>query len=108
MSYVNHPNVREASADEPGAEDLVGEVSHTEKTIRDKIIHTLTIYPQISPSMLQVGIGTAMPPTIWKPIMTQMEEEGVIKRHSVQSITPTNRVQVYTVLSLGLIEPKAE
>lgn len=97
-SFVNHPNVKAVS----GEEELdLGEVSNTDKAIREKILHILTIYPRISPSMLQVGVGTALPPAIWKPVMMRMEEEGIIKRESVQCNTPAARVQIYTVLSLG-------
>lgn len=83
---------------------LSGEVTETEHTIQDKIKHTLTIYPRVSPSMLQVGIGTALPPSIWKPILKHMIDSGMVVSESVRAETPSKRQQVYTVLSLKPVE----
>lgn len=97
MSIAKHPNVVAAHEDEP--EDNV-EVSENEQTIRDKIVHILSIYPKLSHSMLQVGIGTSMPPGIWKPVLLKMIGEGIIENTSRSTSTPTGRVQAYTILSL--------
>lgn len=81
-------------------EPVSGELRDTEKTIREKIIHVLTVYPKISVSMLQVGVGTSLMPALWKPILSDLIKEGIIKEERVQHTTPTNRQQTYTVLSL--------
>lgn len=69
--------------------------------IREKIIHVLTIWPILSPSMLQVGIGTALTPKLWHPVLNNLIIEGVVKREEYRAKTPTNRDQVYTRLSLA-------
>jgi len=103
MSITNHPNVRAAIA--MSKEELdelpIGEVIDTDKTIRDKIIHVLSIYPQISTSMLQIGVGTSLMPALWKPVLEKMIEEGIVKRVRKTVVTPTDRQQSYTILSLA-------
>lgn len=72
----------------------------TDNLIRDKIIHALTIWPRISPSMLQVGIGTSISPKMWHPIFDSLIKEGRIQKEEVSGRGPTGRDQVYTVVSL--------
>jgi hypothetical protein len=97
MAIENHPNVK-ATLVEDGLE---GEVLDSEKTIRDKIIHVLTIYPRISTSMLQIGVGTSLMPGLWKPILQGMIQEGIIIQERKIFKTPTDRDQSYTILSLN-------
>lgn len=80
-------------------EDFIG-LTDAESIIVERIRHTLRIYPRISPSMLQVGIGTALTPSLWRPVYERMKEDGEIEEQTVQAQTPTGRIQVYTVISL--------
>lgn len=77
------------------------EVPLTTEEIRDKIKHTLTIYPRLSMTMLQVGIGTYIGPNVWKPILFQMIEDKIVLREHVSAETPKGRMQTYTVLRLA-------
>ena len=73
--------------------------SVAEDMIRRRIVHTLTIYPRLSNSMLQVGIGTGIPPRLWHPVLERMVAEGTVKRTIVKAVNPvTQREQVYTLL----------
>lgn len=72
--------------------------------MREKILHTLRIFPKISLSMLQVGIGTSLAPVLWHPELDKLIEEGIVKRSTVQAQSPMNRQQVYTVLSLANVD----
>jgi hypothetical protein len=65
---------------------------------RDRILHTLSIYPKISPSMLQIGIGTSVTATLWKPVLEDLIEEGLIIRSHMVAETPTGRMQSYVIL----------
>ena len=76
------------------------ELSQTEKDIRDKILHLLKIYRYLSPSMIQVGIGPSLPPTLWKPLLDQLVQDKVVFKHSIQAETPKGRIQMYTVITL--------
>jgi hypothetical protein len=80
------------------AEDYV---AITQPHIRAKIIHTLSIWPKLSPSMLQVGIGTALSPKLWHPILNQLIEEGTIIREELSAKSAAGRDQVYTILQLA-------
>lgn len=81
-------------------------VETTELLIREKITHVLTIWPKISPSMLQVGIGTAISPKMWHPVFEQMLAEGLITRNEQYGRGPSGRDQTFITISLA--EPKAE
>lgn len=105
MSYNNHPNVRDAAA-EDNEEGPVGEFAPSEQWIVDRITHTLTIYPRLSNSMLQVGVGTSLPPSVWKPILQRMIDTGSVQRKQITAQTPDGRSQVYTILSLTVTPTK--
>lgn len=75
--------------------------NQTEDWIRERISHALSIYPKLSPSMLQVGIGTALAPKIWKPVLETMIKEGVVIKEELSAKTPGNRDLEYTILSLA-------
>jgi hypothetical protein len=67
--------------------------------IRERIKHVLTIFPTLSHSMLQVGIGTGVPPALWHPVLNQMVKDGTLKKKIVQTTNPvTGRSQTYTLI----------
>lgn len=72
----------------------------TTDLIRSKILHVLRIYPKVSMSMLQVGIGTAISPKMWHPIFQSLKKEGKIKEETVAAQGPTGRDQSFTIISL--------
>lgn len=94
---TNQPIADPATADVEGVESPPVE---PQDIIRDKILHTLRIFPRISPSMLQVGIGTSLAPAMWHPILEKLIADNLVSRTTVQAQSPMNRQQVYTVLSL--------
>lgn len=107
-------NMTENSSPKPNAEDIepvtssseveAGQEAETESIadglMRSKILHILSIYPFLSQSMLQVGIGTSMSPAIWKPVLESMLQSGEVVRLQVQATSPSERAQNYTVLHL--------
>jgi len=72
-----------------------------EATIYDKIVHVLSVYPKLSPSMLQVGIGTSVPPSIWRRVLQDLVEEGKVVKDEEVRLAPSGRHQLYTVISLN-------
>lgn len=64
--------------------------------LRDKILKTLQRYPHLSPSMLHTGIGPSIPGALWRPILSQLIQEGVVLEQ-----THTQNGQTYTVLCLA-------
>lgn len=75
-------------------------VALTKDLIRSKITIALTVYPRLSPSMLQVGIGTGVPPILWRPVFNEMVKEGLILERSLAQTTPKGREQSYKVIEL--------
>ena len=68
--------------------------------IKDKILHILGIYPIISPSMLQAGLGPQIVASDWRPILGELIDNKVITRESITLESPAGRNITYTQLSL--------
>ena len=69
-----------------------------EQEIEDKILHILTIYPVISPTMLQGGIGPYLKPVVWRPILERLKAAGKVIEESESLETPGGRYNTYTKL----------
>lgn len=74
------------------------------KHIKSRILHVLETFPQVSPSMLQITIGSGIPAEIWKPILEEMIEHEDLYRTFKQVTTPGGRVQMITIISRNQIE----
>ena len=68
--------------------------------IREKIRHILSTYPQISPSHLQLSLGSSLPTSYWQPILEAMIDEKVVQRTSKVVTAPNGRTSSVTLLSL--------
>lgn len=68
--------------------------------LKARIFHLLDIYPYLARSMIQTGLGPAMPPRIWDPVLQSLVEGGevVMINHHTQS--PAGRSQVKNVYFL--------
>lgn len=93
-------NTKDVEISPPNVQVENGEHS-AEETIRQKIIHILKIYPIISHSMLQIGLGSSLPPSIWRPVLSAMIEDDEIVEDHLFLTTPTGRQQTYTQLKLA-------
>lgn len=61
----------------------------------------LSIYPVLSPTMLQAGIGPYQKPAHWRPILEELIHEGVVVREQEERKTPKERFNTYTKLRLN-------
>jgi hypothetical protein len=68
--------------------------------IRDKILHILKIYPVISPTMLQGGLGPYMRPAQWRPVLAELVAEGLVEETQESLQTHAGRYNMYSKLSL--------
>lgn len=75
--------------------------SEQDEVWKQKILHVLGIYPRLSPSMIQIGIGPSIPSAVWKPIMEKMIEDGTLKRENLSLKGPTGRDNNYAVISIA-------
>ena len=69
--------------------------------VKARIVHVLRIYPRISPSMMQTGIGPNTPPNIWRPILEEMINEGIVSRTQETNQSETGRWKTSVILSLS-------
>lgn len=69
--------------------------------IAAKIVHLLGIYPVISPTMLQGGLGPSLKPALWRPVLDGLVESGVVVKETESLMTPAERYNEYTKLSLA-------
>jgi len=70
-----------------------------EKVIEDKILHILENFPKVSPSMLQISLGSGIPTALWQPILERLIVDGAIHRYQRTVRAPSGRAQVVTVIS---------
>lgn len=75
---------------------------NVQEMVKAKILHTLHIYPKLSMTMLQVGIGTGISPDIWHPVLEQLIVGGTVDKRQITAKTPKGRDQVYTIVELKL------
>ena len=92
------PNLNHASIDTDGVEAAIDYIAE----IRERILFTLAIYPKLSPTMLQVSLGTSTRPSIWHPVLNKLIEDGLVDRIQIRPPTPapSGRDQVFTVIQL--------
>ncbi len=68
--------------------------------IETRILHLLRIYPVISPTMLQSGLGPSTKPAQWRPVLVSLIATGMVKEEQQSMQTPSERYNTYTKLSL--------
>lgn len=67
--------------------------------IEDKILYVLDHFPRISPSMLQISMGSGMPTQLWRPVLERLIDEGKVYRMSKTVKNPQGRMETKTILS---------
>jgi hypothetical protein len=75
-------------------------VQATEEEVEAKILHLLNIYPVISPTMLQSGLGPYTKPSLWRPVLARLIANGQIVESQESLQTPSERYNTYVKLSL--------
>jgi hypothetical protein len=100
MGLLDHKVVREAI--EAEGYDYDFEAGTSDKAIRERIVFALSIYPVVSSSMLQVGIGTSLPPDLWRPNFEYLKRVGIVVERTETIETPTGRMNQFTKISLAI------
>lgn len=65
-----------------------------------KIMSTLLVFPQISRSMLQVGIGPGNIPAAWDPVLDFMITNNVVQTEVINMQGHSGRANTQTIYSL--------
>jgi hypothetical protein len=68
--------------------------------IRERIIHTLSVYPKLNPTMLGMGIGPYIPSRLWNPVLEELIKADVVSREFINIESVGHRNKLYTILSL--------
>lgn len=68
--------------------------------IQAKILYTLGLYPRLSRSMLNTGIGPAISPVIWGPVLDDMIARNLVREQIVNVKGPSDRANSPRILSL--------
>lgn len=69
--------------------------------VRKRITFVLEMYPKLSYTMLQVGLGTAYKPLYWRPELQAMIADGTVRQWEEMRVGPTGRYNVYTFIALA-------
>lgn len=66
--------------------------------IRERIIAVLRVYPKLSATMIQVGVGNNLPAHSWKPVLEKMIDDGEVLKKTLFTVNKlTGRNQTHYV-----------
>ena len=69
--------------------------------VRERIIALLTVYPILSPSMIQIGLGSSLPTFVWRPVFDRMLISGELVEGLVEGPPSDNRQRPFKTVSLA-------
>lgn len=69
--------------------------------IKARILHVLSVFPFLSQSMINVGIGTSIPSKLWQPVLEELLADGSITKTAINAQSPSDRSQTYTIYHLS-------
>jgi hypothetical protein len=101
---TNESDVEDANdANEPTVLHVI-QPAHTEsqveelfRDVEDRLMHVMTIFPFVSASMLQTGIGPSLPPKMWRPVLHRMVSKGLVAATRLSAQTPAGRAMSYLI-----------
>ncbi|MGL5074581.1 MAG: hypothetical protein ACRDBG_01900 [Waterburya sp.] len=82
-------------------EEKEDQVNDQDNMIKDKIMHALEVFPFISHAMLQIALGTALPASIWRPLLDEFIAAGIVTEKKLTAKTSTGRTNTYKVYHLS-------
>lgn len=72
-----------------------------EEVLEAKIVYLLGVFPKMTPSMLQIMIGSSLSPKIWKPLLNRLIESGRLQMDvSIKEPPFSDRSQTFHIISL--------
>lgn len=69
--------------------------------IRFLIIRSLLLFPRLSPTLLQGALGPQHPPLLWRPLLDELIEQGLVDKEMGILNTPAGRQRTTTTYSLS-------
>lgn len=77
----------------------MSKLNSSEQAIADKIMGILELFPKVSPSMLQISLGSGIPVDVWKPVLEKLITSGDLYRYNITALKPSGRMQSVAVIS---------
>ena len=71
-----------------------------------RILEIFSVYPRISPTMLQSALGPSLSPELWRPILERLIREDLIDHTAELPPVGSKRTRAYTVLELRKTDRK--
>lgn len=71
-----------------------------EEAMRMRILKTLEIFPRLTISMMQTGLGPHHPPKFWRPILNSLLREGQVVHLQEQHQNEKGRYRTVTIYTL--------
>jgi len=93
--------IMQASSNAASVDEIDDGVYRELQLLRERILHSLEIFPFLSSSMIHMSIGTSTPRGLWKPVLERLVEDGVVLVTEIFATTPNNRTQTYTIFHLA-------
>ena len=82
-------------------DDMIDHEELLKEQTRERILHILSVYPQISPTMLQGGLGPQTKPEVWRPVLKELIDDGSVVSSEDNRTTPAGRYHSYQILQLA-------
>lgn len=72
---------------------------NADTVIEDKILYILDNFPRVTPSMLQITLGSGLPTAVWRPVLERLIEEGAVFQCQRTTESPAGRFETKTIIS---------
>lgn len=95
MNVISPPSIQQPQETEPRLK-----ATEDPELVREKILFTLGIYPHLSASMLQIGIGPSTPSKLMHHELDKLIKAGLVTQDFLVKKTPTGRTNTYTIIRL--------
>ena len=61
------------------------------ENIAIRIKHILSIWPILSPTLLQASLGPQTKPELWRPVLEELIASGVVVQETMAKLSPSKR-----------------
>lgn len=78
---------------EPTKQELALQEDSPEQAIANKIMFVLSHFPIVSPSMLQISLGSGIPTAVWHPVLERLIALKQVYRYTKLVTSPKGRKQ---------------
>jgi hypothetical protein len=74
--------------------------------VEQKIMEIITVYPRISPTMLQAGLGPSLSPELWRPALEKLIRRNLVSQTAEFPPAGSKRTRPFAVIELVEVDIK--